>query len=512
MEENKYLKLDFFQGILLFVISCLWSFLEHAKQIFLYLLHSNDDHENLAIVYPPLKVVHAYPHCITDFDKKIPSGPCDDHNQVDEPHETRVDISSPALDPTPSKTQHRYRPLKLPHILHDFPPKHYEYLPMFDGEPDTISAEKHIQGFEHFIDLFEIDHDDVCMRAFSQSLKGDTKDWFKHLQPETISSWEELKDVFLKFWGRKKSLDLQLIEFYALKKQSNETISIFSRRFSSIYYNLSKEIQPTEVVAMLHYATTLHPDLSFLLMERRPKSLQQMFNDAQDIQHNIQACKQIQNEGLNAQEHESEYEQKIVDWNLEHRIDNIIGPLEVSNANDFAKNYIPLVERGGVDLASDPSHDKQGADCFMYSFVDSQEDEFANQFVEEQVDVPSLFLLDDIAYVVDLPIYDEYDDDYDVDFLEQPTACSLSENVPFQQCNESNQPTYHSYKEESIESAEGNSLPLCFSSFKLLKENSKIIIEAKECVLMPNHTDSLKKLTRNCSNLLMCLMTLLLVT
>ena len=93
-------------------------------------------------------------------------------------------------------------------------------------------------------------------------------------------------------------------------------------------------------------------------MERRPESLQQMFSDAQDIQHNIQSCKQTQNDGLNVQEHESEYEQKIVDWNLEHRIGNIIGPLEVSNANDFAKNYIPLVERRDVDLTSNPSHDK----------------------------------------------------------------------------------------------------------------------------------------------------------
>ena len=161
---------------------------------------------------------------------------------------------------------------------------------MFDGEPDAISVEKHIQGFEHFIDFLEIDHEDVCMRAFSQSLKGDTKDWFKHLQRETISSWKQLKNVFLKFWGRNKYLDQQLTEFYALKSQSNETIFTFSRIFSSIYYNLSKEIQPTEVVAMLHYATTLHPDFSFLLMEIRPESLQKMFNDAQDIQHNIQAC------------------------------------------------------------------------------------------------------------------------------------------------------------------------------------------------------------------------------
>jgi hypothetical protein len=68
---------------------------------------------------------------------------------------------------------------------------------VFDGESGIISAEKHIQGFENFIDLFEIDHDHVCERVFSQSLKGDTKHWFKHLHPETISSWVELKKFFL---------------------------------------------------------------------------------------------------------------------------------------------------------------------------------------------------------------------------------------------------------------------------------------------------------------------------
>jgi hypothetical protein len=317
MGERKYLKLSFFQDIIFFVLNYILSFPEHAKQIFLYLLHSNDDHENLAIIYPPLKVIHISPQLITDFDQKFSSKPCDDHSQIDEPHETKADVSPLILDPTPSKIQHRYSPLKSPHILHNFPPKHYKYLHVFDGEPNATTAEKHIQEFEHFIDLFEIDHDDVYMRAFSRSLKGDTKDWFKHLQPETISSWEELKNVFLKFWGKKKSLDLQLTEFYALKRQRNETIFTFSRRFSSIYYNLPKEIQPIEATAMLHYATTFHPEVSFLLMERRPKSLQQMFNDAQEIQHNIQACKQIRNKESNAKEHGSEYEQKIVDWNLE---------------------------------------------------------------------------------------------------------------------------------------------------------------------------------------------------
>jgi hypothetical protein len=63
----------------------------------------------------------------------------------------------------------------------------------------------------------------------------------------------------------------------------------------------------------------------------------------------------------------------------------------------------------------DPPHDRNEADCFIYSVVDSQEYEVVNQVLGEQVDVPSFLLLDNIADVVDFPIYDEYDDDYDHD-------------------------------------------------------------------------------------------------
>jgi hypothetical protein len=100
-------------------------------------------------------------------------------------------------------------------------------------------------------------------------------------------------------------------------------------------------------------------------MERRPNTLQQMFNDAREIQHNILACEHVRNEGLGAPGCEIEYEQIIVDWNLEHKIDNIISPLEVLNANDFAKDYIPLNEREDTYVVSDPPHDKHGANCFI---------------------------------------------------------------------------------------------------------------------------------------------------
>jgi hypothetical protein len=40
----------------------------------------------------------------------------------------------------------------------------------------------------------------------------------------------------------------------------------------------------------------------------------------------------------------------------------------------------------------DTPHDNHKADYFIYSCMDSQEDEYANRSVEEQVDAPSFFL------------------------------------------------------------------------------------------------------------------------
>jgi hypothetical protein len=129
-------------------------------------------------------------------------------------------------------------------------------------------------------------------------------------------------------------------------------------------------------------------------------------------------------------------------------------------------------------------HDKEEVDCFIYSPVECHESEFADHPVEEQVVVP-IFMFDDIADVVDFPKYDEYDDDYivdfEVDFSEQAAAFSPLGNDDFQQSQESSQPAYFSYdndeeNEESTESGEGNTLPLCFSSFQLLKENFHSVI------------------------------------
>ena len=74
----------------------------------------------------------------------------------------------------------------------------------------SLQLKKHIHAFEHFTDIFEVEYDDVYMRSFSESLEWDAKEWFRNLKPDSISTSKDHRDIFLKFWGERKSWDQHL--------------------------------------------------------------------------------------------------------------------------------------------------------------------------------------------------------------------------------------------------------------------------------------------------------------
>jgi hypothetical protein len=134
-----------------------------------------------------------------------------------------------------------FKPLRLPYLLHPYPLDCYEYLPQFSGE-NQVSAERHLESFEDFVERFEIVHEDVIMRFFSKSLIRDVVAWFKGLRADSIGSWIEFSNAFVKYWGEYKSLDSYLADFYALKREKGEALSVFNRRFYSNYHDMPLEI------------------------------------------------------------------------------------------------------------------------------------------------------------------------------------------------------------------------------------------------------------------------------
>jgi hypothetical protein len=193
----------------------------------------------------PRKIRYSSPNCIQDIfgficnyvlsyskpDQKYIVEDCIDHLLIDEPQETKPQIVdhvhttlveipvrhephalSPAiveipvsykplaLPPIPVKIPDRYKPLDLPPILHDLPVNYTNNLPRFDGENVNITAEKHIQSLEDFLDLYEVEDDDVCIRMFSLSLQGKVKNWFKNLPAASISNFHQFVKNFLDRW------------------------------------------------------------------------------------------------------------------------------------------------------------------------------------------------------------------------------------------------------------------------------------------------------------------------
>jgi hypothetical protein len=186
-----------------------------------------------------------------------------------------------------------FKTLKIPSLLHPYPLDCYEYLPLFSRE-NQASAQRHLESFEDFIDHFQIVHEDVIMRFFSKYLIRDVVVWFKGLRDDSIDSWIEFSNVFVKHWGEHKSPYSYLVDFYAMKKEHNETLSTFNRRFCSIYHAMPLEIRPTETTAMIYYVMELHSKLSLLLLERKSSSLSILFEDALEVEENIHVSRRIQ--------------------------------------------------------------------------------------------------------------------------------------------------------------------------------------------------------------------------
>jgi hypothetical protein len=119
----------------------------------------------------------------------------------------------------------------------------------------------------------------------------------------------------------------------------------------------------------------------------------------------------------------------------------------------------------------------------MYSIHNTVEDEVQNQKMEE--DSPDMIcMFNGISSMDDSPKLDWYNDDYTtLDFSKKSTTYDWEEEDHLQS-QQDNQSVHGNY-DNNDQSAEnlgvsGQTLPLCFSSFKFLKEISEQVINIKE--------------------------------
>ena len=98
----------------------------------------------------------------------------------------------------------RFAPLDLLAVLHDLPLNYAQRISLYDGE-GNVTAKYHVGKFDDFIDLEEVDYEDVKLRLFAQSLSREAKKWYKYLLVGSIRNFDAFQTTFLERWDDKKS-------------------------------------------------------------------------------------------------------------------------------------------------------------------------------------------------------------------------------------------------------------------------------------------------------------------
>lgn len=131
------------------------------------------------------------------------------------------------------------------------------------------------------------------MRLFSQSFTGEVKKWFRSLSPRSIQKFYQFQELFLEKWEIKKN-SLQLLTHYNnLKRNPMESMQECSKRFMKSYDSILAHVKPPPGAAQLHYVDAFDNYFVLTLRERKSTSLDNMMNDAIEVEVNLMASSKM---------------------------------------------------------------------------------------------------------------------------------------------------------------------------------------------------------------------------
>lgn len=330
----------------------------------------------------------------------------------------------------------------------------------FDSECTNVNAEQHVQNVENFVDFFEVDEEDVCIRLFALSLQRKVKSCFKALPDASISDLQLFVKFFLDRWVVGQSLFLIIEEYNQLKRLRGETIQQFSARFNQVYYAMPVDIRPPSRSALLHYLGAFDPEMEFQLRERNVAALEEMQNSAV----NVEAHLLIRRARLKDEEMKNVDLEKTTP--SEEKLDILVSEVE-----EMVRKMIAKDENDIQEQVANRKHFVSYLSCHKDCLID-------HLGKERPVDMTCM--LEDVFYTDDSPQFDQYDDDdyvlqTEANLANKSTASLWEEEVHLQRLEYSDQLMQTSYgnNEESAADFEVSKgyFPFRFDSCQLIRDN-----------------------------------------
>jgi hypothetical protein len=132
------------------------------------------------------------------------------------------------------------------------------------------------------------DAEDVVMKLFSNTLHGNAKKWYDNLPNASITSMNQLEEVFLEEWGiQSEDISVLLKNFEHIKQTENETLFNFQSRFEGTLHQIPASHRPEEEYVVHLYTHAILAHLGLPLSKRAPKTLNEAYGMAKGIEQNI---------------------------------------------------------------------------------------------------------------------------------------------------------------------------------------------------------------------------------
>ena len=89
-----------------------------------------------------------------------------------------------------------------------------------------------------------MDHDDVKVRLFAQSLAGEERKWYKSLLADSIHNYQAFEYAFKDKWEDQKNPKQYLSQYHSMKRWEIESFQEFSDRFMKVYNSIPSQFKP----------------------------------------------------------------------------------------------------------------------------------------------------------------------------------------------------------------------------------------------------------------------------
>lgn len=146
----------------------------------------------------------------------------------------------------------------------DIPFATFKVLPKYERMVKTLC--EHYQDMSYLALSFNISNESIITHLLEYSFKGKVNKWFKILTPQSITTWGQLCQAFIKRFTTDGD-DSSFLSFIAcIKRYSNEMVDDFNTFFEKTWNSIPIRIRPINAQALVYYRKAFHPTLNMLII------------------------------------------------------------------------------------------------------------------------------------------------------------------------------------------------------------------------------------------------------